>query len=193
MGDQVLLDPLRGEVFRLSSYLHAQIVPGFHRAMPQSVGINEYTIAMSRVLVGPPPESTTRGGSHNAKTVVLVSGLLPNLTDAQLKRECIETIGRPRFIYMHVSDVKSGLFSGTAVIEFVDAESANKALSGGIAGFRVRPVTDEEFASLTSGDWPMLEYGPPQGVFSQLAVKPAVPVPVWAQPGRAPVSNPWQK
>ena len=118
------------------------------------------------------------------------------MTDSYLKKECIERVGRPRFIYMHVSDVKSGLFSGTAVIEFADEESATKAVSEGILGKRVRGVTDEEFSSLTSGEWPMLSYGPPQGVFSSSnrpPPGPAVTVPVWAQAGRAPVANPWLK
>lgn len=95
---------------------------------------------------------------------------------------------------MHVDDVKSGLFSGTAVIEFLDDDSASKAVAQGILGCRARSVSEQEYMSLTSGEWPMLEYGPPQGVFSQSAsVKQAAAVPMWAQPNRPPASNPWQK
>jgi hypothetical protein len=193
MGDQVLLDPLRGEIFRLSSYLHAHAAASFHRIArpPLSAGVNEYTIAMSRILVGPPPEWTK--GPHRASSIVLVSNLPSALTDAQLKKECIESLSRPRFIYMHVADIKTGIFSGTAVIEFADDESATKAIRSGVGGCRARAIAEQEFSSLTSGEWPMLEHGPPQGVFSPEAVQAAAPVPVWGQPGRAPVSNPWQK
>lgn len=146
--------------------------------------------------MGPPPESAAATDPHRKSTIVLVQGLHFSITDSHLKKECIERVGRPRFIYMHVSDIKSGLFSGTAVIEFTDEESVTKALSQGILGNRVRSVSDEEFSSLTSGEWPMLNYGPPQGVFSSTSRPPpgpAVAVPVWAQAGRAPVANPWLK
>jgi hypothetical protein len=95
---------------------------------------------------------------------------------------------------MHVDDVKSGLFSGAAVIEFLDDDAASRVVTQGILGCRARSVSEQEYMSLTSGEWPMLEYGPPQGVFSQSAsVKPAAAVPMWAQPNRPPASNPWQK
>lgn len=95
---------------------------------------------------------------------------------------------------MHVSDVRSGLFSGTTVIEFAEEDAARKTVSQGLLGCRARLVSEQEYMSLTSGEWPMLEYGPPQGVFSQTATpKPVAAVPMWAQPNRPPVSNPWQK
>jgi hypothetical protein len=45
MTDQVLLDPLRGEVFRLSAYISSAIVSGFQRSNRSNVPTNEYTIA----------------------------------------------------------------------------------------------------------------------------------------------------
>ena len=161
----------------------------------QGLSIFTLLFLVSRVLVGPPPESVAVIGPHTADSIVIVSNLPMSITDAQLKKECIELLSRPRFIYMHVGDLKSGTFSGTAVIEFSDKESAAKAVSVGVAGGRARYVNEQEFISLTSGEWPMLEYGPAQGVF-QFQPKPSVPVaaaPSWAQPGRGPVANPWQK
>jgi hypothetical protein len=145
--------------------------------------------------VGPPPESTTPLSSHNPKSVIIITGLPFNLTDHQLKKQLLETVAvRPKFIYMHVMDVKSGMFSGTAILECQDEESANRIIKSGVDRCQVRFVDQQEFASLAGGEWPMLEYGPPQGVYAQTTVTHvAAPVPVWAQPGRAPVSNPWKK
>jgi hypothetical protein len=155
---------------------------------------------VSKTLVGPPPENTLSSSPHKRETLVLVSGLPVSVTDAQIKRECIESLGRPRFIYMHVSDARTGLFSGTCVIEFQDSESATKTCQTGLLSRQARPITSEEFESLTSGDWPMLEYGPAKGCFSTKsrpdAVAPpptAKQAPTWAQPNRPPVSNPWQR
>jgi hypothetical protein len=151
-------------------------------------------LVVSRVLVGPPPESAGVSGPHPADRIVVFSDFPSYLTDGQLKKECIDIISRPKFIYMHVSDVKSGKFSGTAVIEFNDKESADRAISLGIMNCRGRFVSEAEHHSLTCSDWPMLEYGPPQGVFAPQAKQPILSsVPSWAQPGRAPVTNPWQK
>lgn len=134
---------------------------------------------------------------HQIGAFVLVSGL-KNATDAQVKRDCIETLGsRPRFVYMHVSDLKTGVFSGTCIVEFVDVDSARKAVSNSILGCKPRSITDAEFDSLTSGDWPMVEYGPPQGVFSanhQPTPQQVQATRVWAQPADRPApTNPWQK
>ena len=138
-------------------------------------------------------------GPHPNDCIVIVSGLPSNTTDSKLKKECIETIGRPKFIYMHVSDAKTGIFSGTAVIEFSDESLASKAVSASIASCSTRRLNPQEYASLTEGDWPMLEYGPPRGVFSSkrepypLLQQPnQQPKPAWAQQERPIVSNPWQ-
>lgn len=120
------------------------------------------------------------------------------MTDALLKKECIESVGRPKFIYMHVGDPRAGLFSGTAVVEFSDEATAQKACRQMIASCSTRLVYQAEFTSLTTGEWPMLEYGPPQGVFrtspvTPASVAPSQPTPSWAQPNRPAPSNPWQK
>lgn len=198
--DDFASDPLRGEVFKLSSYIS---LGGFHlrsRAPLQNVSAHEYTISLSKILVGPPPESAQLKAPHNQSCVVLVSNLQSSVTDAAIKRECIQTVGRPRFIYMHVADPRTGLFSGTAVIEFSDESHAKSLCRSGLLSCAVRVVSDPEYAALTCGDWPMLEYGPPQGVFSNqptpavTAPSPSrpVPAPMWAQPSHRP-SNPWQK
>lgn len=155
---------------------------------------------MSRILVGPPPDNTLSDRPHDRETVVIVGGLTPSTTDAQIKRDCIECIGRPRFIYMHVGDPRTGVFSGTCVVEFWEKESAAKACQSGILSQRVRMVSSEEFDSLSKGEWPMLEYGPATGVFSSRpatrtppsasASTTAPPAPSWSN--RPPVANPWQ-
>lgn len=128
--------------------------------------------------------------------MVLVSGLSQLVTDSEIKRECVEYAARPKFIYMHVSDLTTGLFSGTCVIEFSEVDAAVKAVARKVMSCSTRPVTQQEFQSLTSGEWPMVEYGPAQGVFAAQLVSVApqpspVPAPTWAS--RPPPSNPWQK
>ncbi len=191
-------DPLRGEIFKLSTYLVGTGSLPRSRAFPAQAG-SEYTISLSKILVGPPPESTPLKTPHMQSCIVLVSNLQPSMTDATIKRECIETVGRPRFIYMHVADPRTGLFSGTAVIEFSDENHAKSLCQLGLCSKSVRPISDQEYTSLSSGEWPMLEYGPPQGVFShhpapQTTSSPQkpTPAPMWAQPAHRP-SNPWQK
>ena len=191
-------DPLRGEVFRLSTYLAGTGYMPRSRSYPVQSG-TEYTISMSKILVGPPPESASLKSLHMQSCIVLVSNLPSSLTDAAIKRECIETVGRPRFIYMHVADPRTGLFSGTAVIEFSDESHAKSLCNSGLFSQSVRPISDQEYVSLSSGSWPMLEYGPPQGVFSHHQAPVPTPspqkqtaTPMWAQPTHRP-SNPWQK
>jgi hypothetical protein len=167
---------------------------------------HQYSIPVSKILVGPPPEGTIIKSTHIPNTLVVVSGLPQTVTDSNLKRECTESVGRPKYIYMHVADPRTGIFSGTAVVEFQEESAASNACASGILSCKVRPVTQQEFESLTSGDWPMLEYGPPQGVFASQSVQqhvqsaqpatgwrqPSVAVPTWQQaPPRT--SNPWQK
>ena len=133
---------------------------------------------------------------------MIVLNLPLSITDSGLKRECIETVGRPKFIYMHVSDARTGLFSGLAVIEFSDESVASKICQTGIMSRSARIVTQEEFDSLTRGDWPMLDYGPPCGIFKQsisdnstrqLTPQPTVQ-PAWQQNlQQSRPSNPWQK
>jgi len=99
---------------------------------------------------------------------------------------------------MHVADPRTGIFSGTAVIEFSDEATAQKACRHMIASCSTRLVNQAEFTSLTAGEWPMLEYGPPQGVFgtsppAPASVAPSQPTPSWAQPNRPAPSNPWKK
>lgn len=197
--DEISLDPLRGEIFYLTSYLALNGSQSRSRAPLQALSSHEYTISLSKILVGPPPESAQLKTPHKQSCLVLVSNLKPTVTDAAIKRECIETVGRPRFIYMHVADPRTGLFSGTAVMEFTDESHANSVCQTGLFSCPVRPVSDLEYAALTCGDWPMLDYGPPQGVFSNEPTPPsapsssrAVPAPMWAQPSHRP-SNPWQK
>ena len=154
-------------------------------------------LLVSQVLVGPPPEQVGDGRPHTIDEIVVITGLNPTTTDSDLKRFCIENIGRPRFIYMHVNDVISGYFSGTAVIEFLDSAAARKSIENGILKCSVRLVNKSEFQSLTESDWPMLEYGPPRGVFNPTTSPPPQPV---APPGswgaswasRPAPSNPWQ-
>lgn len=130
--------------------------------------------------------------------MVLVSGLSPFITDSEIRRFCLEHFGRPKYLYMHVGDTKTGLFSGTCVIEFSEATLAEKAIRVGVCSCVGRAVNSAEFDSLTSGEWPMVEYGPPRGVFSSTSesVQPAhrpvtAPIPNWASAPRP--SNPWQK
>jgi hypothetical protein len=157
-------------------------------------------LIVSKTLVGPPPESAAVSGPHDISCIVVISGLPFDTTDSVLKRECIETVGRPKFIYMHVSDHLTGMFSGTAVIEFSNKSNAESACNSGIMGASVRIVNPVEFAALTSSEWPMLEYGPPQGVFAAHMAQSKTsntgltqPAPQWAQPNRPPPSNPWQR
>jgi hypothetical protein len=150
------------------------------------------------------------GSAHSPECVVLVSNLPTTTTDSGLKRECIESVGRPKFIYMHVNDSRTGVFSGAAIIEFSDPAFATKACDTGVLSCPVRRVTTGEFESLTMGDWPMLDYGPPQGVFGPQTAPPPSPPPAtpagWARqaqptPARQQAgttqqsrpSNPWQK
>ena len=44
-NDQILLDPLRGETFRLSAYVSASTSSGLQRNQRMSVGQHELTIA----------------------------------------------------------------------------------------------------------------------------------------------------
>jgi hypothetical protein len=200
MPDDLSSDPLRGESFRLSAYITGAGLITRTRNDAAATFVSEYTISLSKILVGPPPESTSLKTEHKPSCIVVVSNLKFTVTDAAIKRECIETAGRPRFIYMHVSDPRTGLFSGTAIIEFSDENHASQLCRSGLFSSPVRLVSETEFSSLTSGDWPMLEYGPPQGVFSgQHSAQTATPspqrpttAPLWAQPTQRP-SNPWQK
>ena len=193
-------DPLRGEVFKLSTYLIGAGYLQRTRTLPLPLQSGaEYTISLSKILVGPPPGSTSLKTPHVQSCIVLVSNLSSAVTDAAIKRECIETVGRPKFIYMHVADPRTGLFSGTAVIEFSDESHAKSLCQSGLFSQPVRLISQTEFTSLTTGEWPMLEYGPPQGVFSHqpsAVVTPSpqkpAPAPMWAQPSHRP-SNPWQK
>jgi hypothetical protein len=151
-------------------------------------------VLVSQIFVGPPPESAAAAGPHNQGTIVVVSNLPFTTTDASLKKDCLEVLGvRPKFVYMHVADRKTGMFSGTAVVEFPDAASAAKAVSTRVHACPTRLASAQEFESLTAGDWPMLEYGPPQGVFGEQPKAAATPQPAWAQSLRAPSSNPWQR
>ena len=150
-------------------------------------------VLVSKIFVGPPPESASVSGPHIQGAIIIVSNLPDTTTDAQLKKECIEVVGaRPKFVYMHVADGKTGMFSGTAVIEFSDESSANKAVVTRLSSCPTRIVTAQEYQSLIMGEWPMLEYGPPQGVFGDLP-KVVAPQPAWAQSSRPAAPNPWQK
>ncbi len=207
---EISMDPLRGEVFYLSAYMPT--VGSDHRPKVSYGGQStmDYTISsmfslfrcfvsmysVSKILVGPPPDNTLSEQPHTRESIVIISGLQSSTTDAQIKRDCIESIGRPRFIYMHVGDARTGLFSGTCVVAFWEKDSAIKASQIGILSKRVRPVSQEEFDSLSKGDWPMLEYGPARGVFSSKSISvpspapQAPPAPSWVN--RPPVANPWQ-
>lgn len=159
---------------------------------------HKLSFLVSKILVGPPPESAAVSAPHPMNCIVLISGLPGSVTDSQLKKECIETIGRPKFIYMHVSDGRTGMFSGTAVIEFSEDSHARKAVSSSVAACVTRAINSQEYASLTEGDWPMLEYGAPRGVFAPGAVPAQRPQwqqvqPAWAQPDRPIANNPWQR
>ena len=127
---------------------------------------------------------------HAIDTIVSVSGLSPFVTDSEVKRYCTENFARPRLIYMHVTDLKTGLFSGTCIVEFSDVLAAQKCIQAGVLSCRARKVTLPEFDSLVSTDWCMLDHGPPHGVFSTTA---AAPRSSWNTAGRPPASNPWQK
>ena len=200
--DDILMNPLRGEIFMLSNYVASSISSGSRRNSGPPISGEEYTISrmfwyvpcqlfiVSKILVGPPPESAAVTGPHLPDCIVVVSGLRATVTDSQLKKECIETIGRPKFIYMHVSDGKTGMFSGTAVIEFFEVSHATKAISVSVSSCPTRSVNPQEFSYLTEGEWPMLEYGPPRGVFLD---QPPATSARWAQPDRPMARNPWQR
>ena len=165
---QGLADPLFGESFSLASYITRKggidAIPSRRQAGSEfsaSAGKAEsYTIRSNPVFYGIPPPVYSDMSPHNSEAIVIVHNLPSSTNEADLRRNCADSIGHLRVVRMLISDPSTGVFCGTVILEFQTTESAEKALSLGVTGHQARRPTRRELDFFISGSFPPLDLGP---------------------------------
>ena len=160
-------DPLHGETFSLQAYISKR---GGVEALPIKRAMDEYSAASGQstsyavksnpVFFGIPPAIYGDKSPHEISATIVAHSLPLATCEAEVRRLCAESIGAVRVIRMLIDDTRTGMFNGTAVIEFIDATASSKAIAQGILGGKIRSIRKSEFEELTTGPFPGLDLGP---------------------------------